>query len=791
MSDFDTRYCSIRRALIEREFSRLNDMQQKAVFKTEGPLLLLAGAGSGKTTVLINRIINLLRFGRGYESEFAPEYAGEEELRKLAEALNNDESLDDPEIERLCAVDPPRPYEIIAITFTNKAAGELKERLETACGSAANDIWACTFHSACTRILRRDIERMGYSRNFTIYDDDDKKKMLTSVMKDLGYDTKRYEIRPIMSEISRAKDAFISAEEYAGQCGDDFYKKVVSRIYTAYQKEMQAANALDFDDIIFKTVELLQQCEEVRTYYQRKFHYVLVDEYQDTNHAQYMLCSILAGGFENLCVVGDDDQSIYKFRGATIENILEFEKQYPASVTIRLEQNYRSTSNILSAANSVISKNSARKGKTLWTENGTGDTVYLYVGETQDEEGQFIAKTILEGLSRGEKLNSFTILYRNHALSNGIEASLKRNNIPYKIVAGLRFYDRAEVKDMIAYLWVVSNPSDTIRLSRIINTPSRKIGDKTIEALRSIAEREGISVFEVAEKCGSYPELSRNTAALLSFTDMINEIRSMLDTHDLSEVYDELLEKSGYMDHLKAHGREGKVRIENVLELKSSILEYCEKTAEEGKKPTLEGFLEEVSLISDIDRYDENADAVTMMTMHSAKGLEFDTVFICGAEEGVFPSYRSMDSEEELEEERRICYVAMTRAKKRLYITSAKRRLLYGQTSFGRLSRFVEEIDPQYVHRHVPKVAAAEGHISTRRPPVKRPSVSLAHHGIDEKKVSLDFAKGDLIVHKAFGSGKIENVTPMGGDLLLEIAFDNAGTKMMMAKTASQYISKF
>ena len=786
MSDFDLRYSSIRRALIEREFSRLNDMQQKAVFKTEGPLLLLAGAGSGKTTVLINRIINLLRFGRAYESHYAPEWAGDAELTKLAHALNDDDSLDDPEIQRLCAVDPPRPYEIIAITFTNKAAGELKERLSAACGAAANDIWAHTFHSACTRILRREIQRLGFTSSFTIYDEDDRKKMLTNILKDLNYDPKRYEVKGIISEISRAKDNLMGPEDYAAQVGDDYYRKVVSRIYTEYQKRLLAANALDFDDIIFKTVELLQEFEEVRTYYQRKFKYVLVDEYQDTNHAQYVLCSILAGGYENLCVVGDDDQSIYKFRGATIENILEFEKQYTAAETIRLEQNYRSTSSILSAANSVISNNEARKGKTLWTENGTGDSVYLYVGDNQEEEGQFIAKSILEGQARGEKLNSFTILYRNHALSNSIEFALKRNGIPYRIVAGHRFADRAEVRDMVAYLWVVSNPADTIRLSRIINVPARKIGAKTVETLRAIADSEGTSMYDVAVRSDEYPDLARNVNALRAFTGMIDYFRDKKEQVPLAELYDELIVKSGYADYLGAQGIEGRNRMENVLELKSSIIDYCEKNEE----PTLEGFLEEWSLIADVDTFDAEAEAVTMMTMHSAKGLEFDTVFICGAEEGLFPSYRSMDSAEELEEERRICYVAMTRAKKKLFITSAKSRMLYGRTTFNKVSRFVDEIDPQYIERHVRETPAAARKEPFRRQQIQRPAISVAPSSSAKPSSVLSFAKGDLVVHKAFGSGKVLNVTPMGGDTLLEIEFESAGVKMMMAKTASQYIAK-
>ncbi len=786
MDDFDIRYSALRRALIEREFSRLNDMQQKAVFKTEGPLLLLAGAGSGKTTVLINRIINLLRFGQGYECEYAPEYAGEEELMKLAAALNDSDSLDDPEIEALCAVDAPKPWEIIAITFTNKAAGELRDRLEAACGAAANDIWAHTFHTACTRILRRNIQRLGYSSNFTIYDDDDRKKVLSSVLKDMNYDPKRYDVKGIAAAISRAKDELVGPEEYAQSVEDDYYKKIVSRVYTAYQKELFTANALDFDDIIFKTVELLQTCGDVRAYYQRKFRYVLVDEYQDTNHAQYVLCSILAGGYENLCVVGDDDQSIYKFRGATIENILEFEHQYPSAVTIRLEQNYRSTSSILSAANSVIRRNTARKGKTLWTQNGEGTPVELYVGETQDDEGQFIARKIAEGVGAGEKLKSFTILYRNHALSNSIEQAMKRGGIPYRIVAGLRFFDRAEVRDMIAYLWVISNPADTVRLMRIINVPARKIGDRTVDTMVALAQQHGRTVFEIAEHCGDYPELSRSAAAISRFAELIHELRAMAEHTPLDELYDELVQKSGYAGYLEQLGREGRMRLENVLELKSSILEYCEKTAE----PSLEGFLEEISLLSDVDSLDREADAVTMMTMHSAKGLEFDTVFLCGAEEGVFPSYRSMDDPEELEEERRLCYVAMTRARKRLYITSAKRRLLYGQSLYGKLSRFVDEIDPSFLQRVGPRRPQrdAQTQIRPARMP-ERPSVTVAHTG-EEKNVRLDFKAGEAIVHKAFGAGKIKNVTPMGGDLLLEIEFGENGVKLMMAKTASQYITR-
>ncbi len=790
MSNFDVRYSSLRKAVIEREFEKLNDMQKKAVFKTEGPVLLLAGAGSGKTTVLINRVINLLRFGRGYECPEAPDWAGDAELARLAMAVADENALPEQELLRLCAVDCPRPWEIIAITFTNKAAGELRERLGVACGAQAGDIWAHTFHSACTRILRRDIDRLGYSKSFTIYDEDDKKRMLSGILRDLDIDEKKFELRGISSEISRAKDGLIAPAEYEELAGSDYYKRIVARVYTAYQKRMMAANALDFDDIIVKTVELLQGFAEVREYYQDKFRYVLVDEYQDTNHAQYMLCSILAGRHRNLCVVGDDDQSIYKFRGATIANIMEFEQQYPEAVTIRLEQNYRSTGNILAAANDVIACNTARKGKTLWTQNEQGERVHLYVGESQDEEAQYIAGRIHEGYARGEKLKSFTVLYRNHALSNSIESAFKRNGIPYRIVSGLRFFDRAEVKDMLAYLWVIHNPNDSVRLRRIINNPARKIGAKTLETLTFLEDREGVSQLELAARAEEFADFGKAAAAALrQFADKIAELQSLLGTLPLPGFYEEVLQKTGYLPALEAQATlEAQGRIDNIRELKSSIVEYCERTAE----PTLGGFLEEISLLTDVDRYDEEADAVTMMTMHSAKGLEFDTVFLTGVEEGLFPSYRSMEKPEELEEERRICYVAMTRAKKSLYISCAKRRMLYGQTSFAKPSRFIDEIPERCLQREEPRASALQNARPARPAPARRaprtgPAVSIAPQPSDGAQAKT-FRPGERITHKAFGPGQIKAATPMGGDVLLEIAFDKAGTKLMMAKTASQYI---
>ena len=805
MDDFDIRYTALRRAVIENEFQKLNEMQRQAVLKTEGPLLLLAGAGSGKTTVLINRIINLLRFGYGYESELAPDWAGDSDLMTLAMAMDDPESVPQGEIDRLCAVDPPKPWEIIAITFTNKAAGELKARLEVACGDAGRDIWAHTFHTACTRILRRYIERLGYSQNFTIYDEDDKKRLMVSVIRDLGFDEKRFDPKGVMSVISRAKDNLIMPEAFAAQAGEDYYKKTVARIYDEYQKRCRKASALDFDDIICKTVELLQTEDDVREYYQRKFRYVLVDEYQDTNHAQYVLCSLLAGGWRNFCVVGDDDQSIYKFRGATIENILDFEHQYKDAQTIRLEQNYRSTGNILDAANHVIARNQGRKGKTLWTDQGAGERIRYYQAENQEEEAHYIAKTIHQAYAKGEKLKDFNILYRNNALSNFLQTCFVRNGIPFAVVRGRSFLDSLEIRDMRAYLEVIHNPGDSVRLHRIINNPPRKIGAKSLETVADIAAREGVTEFEIICKADQYAELSRASAALLRFGDMMGKLQEQKDQIPLVELYDQMLEQSGYRLNLEAQGtEEAKGRLENIQELKSNIVDYQKRCEEESIQPTLEGFLEELSLISDVDKYDENADVVTMMTMHSAKGLEFPKVFIVGAEEGLFPSYRSMESEEEMEEERRLCYVAMTRAKRELTITCSRRRMLYGQTMYGKPSRFVDEIPPELVEEVEVRpqrpagygqqtswqrggtVAWQQGTPQRESKRVTAPSPAFA----SKPSPAPEFRAGMQVKHKAFGLGVVREATPMGGDLLLRIEFEKVGEKLMMAKTAGKFMQK-
>ncbi len=804
MDDFDIRYTALRRAVIENCFEKLNDMQRQAVLKTEGPLLLLAGAGSGKTTVLINRIINLLRFGSGYEAELAPEWAGDSDLMTLAMAVDDPESVSPQEFDRLCAVDPPKPWEITAITFTNKAAGELKARLEVACGEQGRDIWAHTFHTACTRILRRYIERLGYGSNFTIYDEDDKKRMMVSIIRDFGFDEKRFDPKGVMAAISRAKDNLITPEDFAAQAGEDYYKKTVARIYAEYQKRCRKASALDFDDIICKTVELLQTEDDVREYYQHKFRYVLVDEYQDTNHAQYVLCSLLAGGWRNFCVVGDDDQSIYKFRGATIENILDFEHQYPDAHTIRLEQNYRSTGNILEAANQVIARNRGRKGKTLWTDSGAGDKIRLCQAENQDEEANYIAKTIAKAYADGGKLKDFTVLYRNNALSNFLQTCFVRSGIPFAVVRGRSFLDSLEIRDMRAYLEVLHNPGDSVRLHRIINNPPRKIGAKTLENVAAIAAQEGDTEFAVICRADKYPDLSRASAALLRFGEMISKLRELRDQVPLVELYDAMLEQSGYRIHLEAQGTdEARGRLENIQELKSNIVDYQKRCEEEGEHPTLEGFLEELSLISDVDKYDENADVVTMMTMHSAKGLEFPKVFIVGAEEGLFPSYRSMESEEEMEEERRLCYVALTRAKRELYITCSKRRMLYGQTMYGKPSRFIEEIPPELMEEVEmrPQRPAGYGQQAngwqrggtvswqqgTPQPPRKRPAAPNPSFA-SPASPAPQFRVGMTVKHKVFGVGIIQEVTPMGGDMLLNIRFEKVGDKLMMAKATAKFM---
>ena len=795
------RFLAARKKYIAAQFSQLNPMQRSAVLTTEGPLLLLAGAGSGKTTVLINRIANLIRFGRGSDSDELPAEVSEEEIEFL-EGIGEDASeWDRQRADRLCAVEQPAPWNIIAITFTNKAANELKDRLSTLLGPEAQDIWAMTFHSACCRILRRDIESMGYTRSFTIYDTSDSERVMKGILKELDMDDKTFPPKYVLGAISRQKDQMISPEEMleAAERSGDIRAQYIGKSYEKYQKQLKENNALDFDDIIYVTVQLLQSNEAVRQYYQRKFRYVLVDEYQDTNHMQYLLTSLLAGGYENICVVGDDDQSIYRFRGATIENILSFEKQYRGSRTIRLEQNYRSTQSILNAANAVISHNVGRKGKQLWTSNSQGDPITVYEAADEGGEANFVAAKILEG-TQGRNMKDYAILYRTNAQSNALEYAMKRNGIPYRVIGGTRFFDRAEIKDMLSYLCVINNRSDTLRLRRIINNPPRGLGAKTLEMADRLAEAEGKPLYSIISDPYSYAPLEKAAVKFLQFSALIEDLAKLLeDGMSLPEFYDEVVSRTGYAEMLNAkQTEENKTRLENVRELKSSIHSYLENTEE----PTLAGFLEEIALYTDIEQYNEADDAVVMMTMHSAKGLEFPHVFLVGFEDGLFPGQRAIGDSEEMEEERRLCYVAITRAKQSLTISHARQRMIYGRTTASMPSRFLKEIPESCIVRkggfrasQAASTASADRSQSYGYGAHRNVSASKYHSessmlSSQGAKPVIDLNQGDMVFHAAFGKGMVLTVMKMGGDALLEIAFDDIGTKKLMAKTASAYLKK-
>lgn len=779
-NDFEKRYVKARRKVIEADFARLNPMQREAVLATEGPLLILAGAGSGKTTVLINRIANLLKYGRASDADEVPDGTTEADLAVL-EVGPSDEA------RALAALDRADPWRIIAITFTNKAADELKARLEAMLGEAANDIWARTFHSACVRILRRDADKLGYPRDFTIYDTSDRLSVMKAIIREMDLDDKTYPPKAVLDRLDSARNELLSPADFEaryGSSGDPRLRKI-AEIYKIYVKRLFSAGAMDFDDLMYNTVRLFQAFPDVLLHYQRQFRYVLIDEYQDTNNLQYLLASMLAGGWGNICVVGDDDQSIYKFRGATIENILSFEKQYKGCRVIRLEQNYRSTGHILDAANAVISNNTERKGKTLWTDAGAGDRILLYASQNEDDEAQFVASKIMEDFGKGGNFRDNAVLYRMNAQSNRLEFAFKRNAIPYRIVGGMRFFDRAEIKDMLAYLWVIQSPKDDLRLARIINSPQRGIGDRTVETAREIAARTDRSLYEIISRADEYPELSRAAAKLIQFTTMMDGLRDLVQMAPLDELYDALIERTGYIRALQQKNTdENLARIENVNELKTNILGYIKETGD----ATLSGFLDEVALYTDLDGLDADADCAVMMTMHSAKGLEFPNVFIVGAEEGIFPGLRCIGSPEDMEEERRLCYVALTRAKRRLYITCARQRMLFGRTTENRPSRFVNEIPQEHIDRAgflPPKRPAYGGLPEQAKKPAVKPAVPPA-----PSPAAPVFGLGDRIVHTAFGGGEITKVTPMGGDALIEITFDGAGVKRLMLRAASQHMRK-
>ena len=706
MSDLNQEYRALRDQYIEARFSKLNPMQQKAVFSTEGPLLILAGAGSGKTTVLVNRIANIIRFGSAHGSSELPRPVTQEDLEALRTAVQTGRDL--PRETAYLAVRPARPWNVMAITFTNKAAGELKERLRAMLGdTVGGDVFASTFHSACVRMLRRDAERIGFPKSFTIYDSDDQQRVMKLIYKDLMIDDKFLPVKSAAAQISSFKDKLLSAEDIAKEQPANTKAALVSKIYTVYAGRLKAAGAMDFDDLIFYTVRLLQQDAEAREYYQQKFRYVVVDEYQDTSVAQFHLVRLLAGGTNNVCVVGDDDQSIYKFRGATIENILNFEQVFAGAKTIRLEQNYRSTSNILDAANSVIKNNNGRKGKTLWTQNGDGEKVHHYTSSNEQDEASHIADVIGEHLREGAHLRDHAVLYRMNAQSNPIETYFARAGIPYRIVGGQRFFDRKEVKDINSYLALIANPRDDVRLRRIINEPARKIGGTTLDKLAELAAAEGVPMLKIIADSRNYPALQRASAALERFYEMYRELCDLSVTLPLDEFAGEVIRRTGYEAMLKAQNEEGQTRLENLGQLVSSIKTYADQNGEDA---TLSGFLEEVALISDLDSYDTDADSVTMMTIHSAKGLEFPYVFVVGMEDGVFPGDLARYNEADMEEERRLCYVAITRAKKELYLSSSRSRMIFGQTKRNPPSCFLSEIDPALLDEtQSPELAYSSG----------------------------------------------------------------------------------
>ncbi len=757
---------------------------------TEGPLLILAGAGSGKTTVLINRIARLLRYGRAGDGP-VPADADEARLELLRRGGE--------EAKRLAVCDRVEPWRILAITFTNKAAGELKSRLETLLGEEAQDIWACTFHSACVRILRRDAERLGYTGSFTIYDSSDSLSLLRHIVRDMDLDEKTWAPRMLLSEFGRAKDAGLDAGAYRenAEAAGDLRRRQMGAVYAEYSRQCFAANAMDFDDLIFLTVRLLEENADVLAHWQRRFRYVLIDEYQDTNRLQYRLSTLLAGGWGNICVVGDDDQSIYKFRGATIENILSFENQYDNCRVIRLEQNYRSTSHILDAANAVISHNTQRKGKELWTKKDRGEKLFHYFAEDERDEAQYVASQILAAYGRGANWRDHAVLYRMNAQSNQFEYAFKRSGIPYRIIGGTRFFDRAEVKDVLSYLSLISSPADDLRLRRIINSPPRGIGARTVEQVGELAAARGSSMFEVLTHAEEIPALQRGALRLRLFAGLILELRDFAASHRPDELFDELLEKTGYVRALEEKNTtEDTARAENVRELKTSILSYMKDSGDE----TLEGYLANVALYTDMDNYDAGADAVVLMTVHSAKGLEFPSVYLVGMEESVFPGIRAIGEPEEMEEERRLCYVAITRAREHLCLTSARRRMIFGRTTANRVSRFVFEIPAEHIRTNIPKNYG--GGEYSREPagrfvsaPAKRAAQSTGAPAFPAPAVresgapAESFAVGDRVEHRAFGPGEIVKMTPMGGDFLIEIRFE-PGVKKLMLRAAALHMHK-
>ena len=771
---------ALKQQAFRKYFHSLNEQQQQAVFSVNGPVLVLAGAGSGKTTAIISRIVNMIYFGDGYAQ--ADGYLPEEDAVWLQAYIDGKEPEDVERLREILAIASIRPWNILAITFTNKAAGEMRARLASTLGEElASSVHASTFHSACVQILRRSIERLGYGSDFAIYDADDSRKLMKSCLADCNVSEKQFPPRGIVQEISNAKDAMISPEEMWEDAGEDYRKQTVARLYAAYQRHLRESNALDFDDIIYLTVELFRRFPEELAKYQFRFPYVLVDEYQDTNHAQYQLISLLTHASGNLCVVGDDDQSIYRFRGATIENILGFEEEFPDCTVIRLEQNYRSTQNILDAANSVIANNTGRKSKHLWTNAGAGEKITWYRAADESDESAYVSDTILKQVKAGEKYSDHAILYRMNAQSNMLERALVHKGIPYRIYGGTRFYDRKEIKDILAYMSIVENPNDRVRFERIVNEPKRGIGNATLALLLQISQDLHLSPLEVLQNVEQYPALSKKKTALKKFAELWEALITAEREQPLEQFLDTILEKTGYHGMLESMGEEGTFRLENIEELKTSILTY----QNEAEEASLGGFLEEISLYTDVDKYEPDQDTVMLMTVHSAKGLEFRNVFLVGMEQGVFPGNRSLSTPQDLEEERRLAYVALTRAKEKLTLTTAASRMLFGMTMRNPPSQFLEEIDKSLLEEKTSRRQSKRGIPAGNAESVQSISLLQQQMAASKKRVyqaqPKEFHVGERVRHAVFGDGTVLSITKMANDAMLEVGFDQVGTKRLMA----------
>ena len=779
------RYIELRDCLFNKYYSKLNDKQKEAVWTTQGPLLILAGAGSGKTTVLVRRITHILKYGSACETEELPTNLPNDFEQQCVQAMNFDEK-DLGEFLKNFAICPCPPWAVLAITFTNKAAKEIKDRLIAAFETPdfANSICAGTFHSVCMRILRSHISLLGYQSGFSIYDTDDQKKLVTLCLRELSLDEKKFPAKSIMNLIGRAKDKLLTPDEMSKDGDTDYLFSIAAKVYKLYQQKLFDANALDFDDIIMLTVKLFEENPDILLYYQSKFKYVCVDEYQDTNSAQFRLTELLSGKFRNIMVVGDDDQSIYKFRGATIENILNFDRTFPDAKIIKLEQNYRSTKTILDAANSVISNNFGRKGKTLWTDGNNGSKITVTIASNQNDEARLIVNKIIELVAKGKKYSDCAILYRMNAQSQALESAFAKSALPYRVLGGMRFFDRKEIKDILAYLFLIANHSDDLRLMRIVNEPKRKIGSTTLDAVSNIAKELEISMFEVMQNSKNYVALSKSASKLLSFCDIIEELTTLSTSQPLHHLVERVITSTCYKQMLLDEGEESEDRLKNLEELVSMAADYSERADE----PTLIGFLEEISLVADVDKYDESADAVVMMTMHSAKGLEFPVVLVPGMEDGVFPGLQSITNPSELEEERRLAYVTITRAREELFLFRAKERMTYGHTQYNPESQFVKEIPDELkvVRGEIPK---KNPNINARNDfsNVSKDSFATKFGGLQAQtktKNTIVLMVGDQVNHPMFGKGMVLSATKMGADILYEVAFDTVGTKKLMGTFA-------